>query len=33
VIQITHKAAGSMINSVDANANTSTGKLAPGMTP
>jgi hypothetical protein len=33
VIQVTHKAVGSKINSVDANAKTSTGRLAPGMTP
>jgi len=33
VIQVTHNAVGNMINSVDANAKTSTGKLAPGMTP
>jgi hypothetical protein len=33
VSQVTHKAVGSKINSVDASAKTSTGRLAPGMTP
>ena len=33
VIDVTHKAIGNKINSVDANAKISTGRLAPGMTP
>ena len=33
VIQVTHRAVGSKINSVEASAKTSIGRLAPGMTP
>jgi hypothetical protein len=33
VIDVTHNAVGSKINSVDANAKTSTGRLAPGNKP
>jgi hypothetical protein len=33
VIEVTHRAVGSMISSVDASAKISTGRLAPGITP
>jgi hypothetical protein len=33
VIDVTHKANGSKINSVEPSAKTSTGRLAPGMMP